>query len=109
MSTDYEDLQTYWTTKLTTAYTQGSLEEGDYIKAKIRMKQWVAQLTKLASVSGSDLAGYTIAGRSITKRDMAGFREDTERAEAAFYAIIHGMVSLADFRADETIDPKTNT
>lgn len=109
MPTNYDNLKTAWTARIETAHTAGSLEDEDYYEALALLDQWIASFTKLASVSGSDMAGYSIAGRSVTKRDMAGFREDVNRARAALMNMLFGLVSLADFRVDETLDPKTNT
>jgi len=97
----WDQLKTYWSNAVNTAVTNGTLEEPDNIEALVLLDRWIDAEEAADNNAATDLASYTIAGRSVSRRGNSDVRGQAQAAKRAFMHKLYGSTTYADFWRNE--------
>jgi len=65
-------------------------------RATLQLNRWIAALTSQMQLEENEIASYTIAGRTVTRRDMAMGQSTIDDMEATLQEMIYGSATLVD-------------
>ena len=94
----YDDLSTAITAKINTAHTAGDLSDEQKAEASIVLSQWIRALQAAATATATDVASYSIGGRSVSRRGSDGQLAIANSLRRQLNQLLYGICTEADFR-----------
>ena len=88
---------------LTTAYQTEIAKISDPLtkaQATYLLERYIAALQKQAALEANEIVSYSIAGRSFTRRDIAGGQSAINSMQGDLDRMFHGTVSLVDMNVE---------
>ena len=98
MASNLDNLKAYWSGAVTTAFSAGDIDEPTKLEALVRLDTWIASESAAATAAATDLSGYSIGGRSVSRKATSDARAAAASSMRAFFELLGGFVTHADFR-----------
>lgn len=89
--TAISDLDDQWTTEIATISDTLLQKEATYM-----LERYTAAVQQLASLENNEISSYTIAGRSVTRRNIGEGRSAIESLRRDLWNAVYGTYTLAD-------------
>lgn len=87
-----DDLKTEWTTKIN-ALENAAIRKN---KALVLLDLYIAAFTQLTTATATDMSSYSIAGRSVVRREIATYQDMVDRLEAQMSEQVYGNTTYFD-------------
>ena len=97
-ATHWASLKDYWNTACNTAVTNTTLAAPQGFEAHALLDRWIDAETAADSSAATDLSSYSIANRTVTRRNIAEQRKQGAAARAGFFLLLFGDATFSDFR-----------
>jgi len=101
VGTYHDNLKTYWSGKVNTAYTAGQIEEPDKWEALMLLDRWITAEIARDNFAATDIQSYSIADRSVTRKQQNQAVASAVSAKRNFMSKLYGDVTYADLRSME--------
>jgi len=69
-------------------------------KALVLIDQYIDALTAQGTATSTDVASYSIGGRTVTRKQVESMQRQAPMLEAQINEIFYGNISYADFRTN---------
>ena len=101
----WSDVKEYWNTALNTAYAANEIDEPDYLEAVPLLDRWIdTEEAKDKAAEASDIASYSIAGRSVQRQGVSDMTKAASDARQAFMNKLFGTATYFDFSSRQEVD-----